>query len=194
MDRGEITIRPIVAADAVTVADLHATSWRDAYRGMLRDEYLDADVAGDRRRVWASRLGDRVDSEFGFIAEAAGEAVGFVFLCGRADDTWGTLVDNLHVLPGLKGRGIGRRLLEAAANETQRRFPDDGIYLFVFEANAAARRFYASVGGREVERAAVEPPGGGSQVHWRVVWDNAERLLASVRSTPKSAGVAQPRL
>ena len=186
MDRGEITIRPIVAADAVTVADLHATSWRDAYRGMLRDEYLDADVAGDRRRVWASRLGDRVDSEFGFIAEAAGEAVGFVFLCGRADDTWGTLVDNLHVLPGLKGRGIGRRLLEAAAHETQRRFPDDGIYLFVFEANAAARRFYASVGGREVERAAVEPPGGGSQVHWRVVWDDAERLLASLRSESRS--------
>ena len=39
MDRGEIAIRPIVAADAITVADLHATSWRDAYRGMLRDEY-----------------------------------------------------------------------------------------------------------------------------------------------------------
>ena len=85
MDRGEIAIRPIVAADASTVADLHATSWRDAYRGMLRDEYLDADVAGDRRRVWTSRLGDRVHSEFGFIAEAAGDAVGFVFLCGRAD-------------------------------------------------------------------------------------------------------------
>ena len=193
MDRGEIAIRPIVAADAITVADLHATSWRDAYRGMLRDEYLDADVAGDRRRVWTSRLGDRVHSEFGFIAEAAGDAVGFVFLCGRADDAWGTLVDNLHVSPGLKGRGIGRRLLEAAANETQRRFPDDGIYLFVFEANAAARRFYASVGGREVERAAVEPPGGGSQVHWRVVWDNAERLLAYVRSARRSNGPAQAR-
>jgi ribosomal protein S18 acetylase RimI-like enzyme len=186
MERGEITIRPIVAADANTVADLHATSWRDAYRGMLRDEYLDADVAGDRRQAWTARLGAPVDSEFGFIAEAAGEPVGFVFVLGRDDDLWGTLVDNLHVLPGFKGRGIGRRLLEAAALETARRYPGERVYLFVFDANAAARRFYAAVGGREVECATVEPPGGGSQMQWRVVWDDAERLLASVRSAPRS--------
>ena len=193
MDRGEITIRPIVAADAITVADLHATSWRDAYRGMLRDEYLDGDVATERRQVWTRRLGQSVDANYGFIAEAETGPVGFAYMLGGADATWGTLIDNLHVVPGQKGRGIGRRLLEAAADETQRRFPDDGLYLFVFEANAAARRFYASVGGREVERAAVEPPGGGSQVHWRVVWDDAERLLASVRSAAKSIGVPQAR-
>jgi ribosomal protein S18 acetylase RimI-like enzyme len=186
MDRGEITTRPIVAADAITVADLHATSWRSAYRGMLRDEYLDADVAGDRRQVWTGRLGAPVDSDFGFIAEAAGGAVGFVFLCGHADDVWGTLVDNLHVLPGLKGRGIGRRLLEAAALETGRRHPREPVHLFVFEANLAARRFYTGIGGREVERMVVEPPGGGSQMEWRVVWNDTDRLLASVSSAPRS--------
>lgn len=186
MDRGEITIRPIVAADADTVADLHATSWRDAYRGMLRDEYLDADVAGERRHAWAARLGTPVDSAFGFLAEAAGDAVGFVFVCGRADAAWGPLIDNLHVLPGLKGRGLGRRLLEAAALETARRYPGERVHLFVFEANVGARRFYAGVGGREVERSTVDAPGGGSQVRWRVLWDDAERLLASVRAAPRS--------
>lgn len=185
MDRGEIAIRPIVAADAVTVADLHAVSWRSAYRGMLRNEYLDGDIATERRAVWTGRLGAPIDASYGFIAEAETGPVGFVYMLGR-DDAWGTLVDNLHVLPGLKGRGIGRRLLEAAALETRRRYPREGVHLFVFEANVAARRFYASVGGREVERAAVEPPGGGSQVHWRVVWDDADRLLASVRSAPRS--------
>src|SRR4029453_3330073 len=141
MDRGEIAIRPIVAADADNVAALHAMSWRDAYRGMLRDEYLDADIVGDRRQVWSGRLGDPVDSEFGFIAEAAGNAVGFVFLRGRADDVWGTLVDNLHVLPALKGRSIGRRLLEAAALDTGRRYPAGRVLRFGFEGNVAPRRF-----------------------------------------------------
>ena len=183
MDRDGITMRPIVAADAAAVAELHATSWRDAYRGMLRDAYLDADVVGERLRTWAERLAAPTDTQFGFLAEIAGEPVGFVFLYGRADAAWGTLVDNLHVRPGLKGRGIGRRLLEAAARETQLRFPHDPVYLFVYEANVAARRFYAGVGGREVERAAVEPPGGGSQIHWRVVWDDAESMLARVAST-----------
>ena len=176
MDRGEIAIRPIVAADAVTVADLHAVSWRSAYRGMLRDEYLDGDIATERRQVWTGRLGALADANFGFIAEAETGPVGFVYMLGRADDAWGTLIDNLHVMPGHKGRGIGRLLLEAAALETGRRHPGERVHLFVFEANVAARRFYASVGGREVERGLVEPPGGGSQVHWRVVWDDAESV------------------
>ena len=186
MDRGEIAIRPIVAADAITVADLHATSWRDAYRGMLRDEYLDGDIATERRQAWTGRLAEPVEANYGFIAEAGTDAVGFVYMLGGVDATWGTLIDNLHVIPGLKGRGLGRRLLEAAALETARRSPGERVYLYVFDANVAARRFYASVGGREVERAAVEPPGGGSQMQWRVVWDDAERLLASVRSAPRS--------
>jgi ribosomal protein S18 acetylase RimI-like enzyme len=187
MDRGEIGIRPIAATDAGTVADLHAASWRSAYRGMLRDEYLDTEVAADRLQAWTSRLGGAADSEFGFIAEAAGEAVGFVFMLGGEDPTWGTLIDNLHVLPGLKGRGIGRRLLEAAAHETGRRYPGERVHLFVFEKNLDARRFYAGVGGREVERTTVEPPGGGVQVRWRVVWDDAAQLLASVRAAPRSS-------
>jgi ribosomal protein S18 acetylase RimI-like enzyme len=180
MDRGEITTRPIVATDAATVADLHTASWRSAYRGMLRDAYLDGDIATERRQVWAERLETPAEANYGFIAEAEAAPVGFVFLLGGVDATWGTLVDNLHVLPGHKGRGIGRRLLEAAARETRRRFPADPVYLYVFEKNLAARRFYASVGGREVERGLVEPPGGGSQVHWRVAWDHAEQLLAAV--------------
>lgn len=180
MDRGPITIRPIVATDAAAVADLHTTSWRSAYRGMLRDEYLDGDIATERRVVWATRLGTPVAANYGYIAESEGGPVGFVYLLGDADATWGTLIDNLHVLPGLKGQGIGRRLLEAAARETRHRRPDERVHLFVYEENHPARRFYASVGGREVERGTVDAPGGGSQIHWRVAWDDAAHLLASV--------------
>jgi hypothetical protein len=105
MDRGEITTRPIVLADAATVADLHTASWRSAYRGMLRDEYLDGDIATERRQVWTARLGESVDANYGFIAEAETVPVGFVYMLGGVDATWGTLIDNLHVLPGQKGRG-----------------------------------------------------------------------------------------
>jgi ribosomal protein S18 acetylase RimI-like enzyme len=180
-----ITTRPIIEADASTVAELHTTSWRSAYRGMLRDEYLDGDIAVERRQVWAARLAAPVHANYGFMAESDAGPVGFVYLLGGADATWGTLVDNLHVVPGMKGRGIGRRLLAAAAHETLRRFPNDGVYLYVFEANLAARGFYASIGGREVERGVVEPPGGGSQVHWRVAWNGAGQLLAFLGKEPR---------
>jgi len=183
MDRTEIVIRSIVTADAATVADLHTTSWRSAYRGMLRDEYLDGDIATERRQVWSTRLATPVAANYGFIAESEAGPVGFVFMLGDNDPTWGTLVDNLHVLPGLKGRGIGRRLLEAAALETVRRYPDQRVHLFVYEANHDARRFYARVGGREVERGHVEAPGGGAQVHWRVAWDDPAHLLSAVSTS-----------
>jgi ribosomal protein S18 acetylase RimI-like enzyme len=181
------TLRPMRADDADAVALLHATSWRSAYRGMLRDDYLDGDIATERQRAWAARLGEPVEANYGFIAEAEAGPVGFVFMLGRDDATWGTLVDNLHVLPDRKGRGIGRRLLEAAAHETGRRYPGERVHLFVFEKNVAARRFYASIGGHEVEQGVVEPPGGPSQVHCRIAWDDAAQLLASVRSTSGGA-------
>ena len=113
---------------------------------MLRDGYLDADVASDRRQAWAARLGAG-RREFGFIAEAEAGPVGFVYMLSGVDATWGTLIDNLHVMPGFKGRGIGRRLLEAAARNRASLPRASAFILFVFEANIAARRFYASVGG-----------------------------------------------
>jgi ribosomal protein S18 acetylase RimI-like enzyme len=181
----KITMRPIAASDAATVADLHTASWRSAYRGMLRDEYLDGDIASERLRVWMARLTAPVDTAYGFIVEIDGPPAGFVYLFGEAAPTWGTLIDNLHVLPGLKGRGIGRALLNAAAIETDRRHPGRPVHLFVYEKNLAARRFYASIGGREVERDTVEAPGGGSLIHCRVVWRDATRLMTSATLTPQ---------
>ena len=180
-----IVTRPIAETDADIVAALHAASWRDSYRGMLSDAYLDSDVVADRRAVWDQRLQQLHPSHFGFVAELAGKPVGFVFLKGLLDPKWGTLLDNIHVLPGLKGQGIGRVLMEVAVRETSRRYPSDGIYLWVFEQNAPARRFYARLGGKEVERVIIEPPGGGSIPEWRVVWDSPHSLLS------RTAGAAE---
>jgi GNAT superfamily N-acetyltransferase len=173
-------VRPLVKADATTLARLHAASWRNAYRGLLRDEYLDSIADADRLAVWAARMDHPQPTDFGFIAEADAACAGFVFLRGVDDAAWGTLVDNLHVLPAFKGQGIGRLLMEAAARETIRRHPDHGVFLWVFEANHHARRFYARLGGRDAERQVVDAPGGGALPAWRVVWPSPAHLLASM--------------
>jgi len=179
-----ITTRPIAATDAAAVSDIHVASWRDSYRGMLRDDYLDSAIAPERLAVWTERLRNLAPFDFGFIAAAANRSLGFVFLRGADDPVWGTLLDNLHVLPGFKGQGIGRLLVEAGAREAMNRHPRDRVYLWVFEQNSGARRFYRRLGGHEAERAVVDVPGGGAVAEWRVVWDNPERLLtaASINS------------
>ena len=39
-----ITLRSVTASDAHLLAELHIASWRVAYRGLLRDEYLDGPI------------------------------------------------------------------------------------------------------------------------------------------------------
>jgi len=43
----------------------------------------------------------------------------------KEDEDWGSLIDNLHVAPGLGRRGIGRALMGAAAGWLTTNFPDD---------------------------------------------------------------------
>jgi GNAT superfamily N-acetyltransferase len=169
--------RLIQTTDAEILASLHIASWRSAYRGILRDEYLDVDVVDDRQAAWSERLSNLTPSHFGFIVEMRTQPVGFVFLHGHDDPRWGTLIDNLHVLPHLKGNGLGRLLMAAAAQEASARYPEDGVYLWVFEQNTQARGFYAHLGGRNVERALVDPPGGGQVARWRVAWSNPGDLV-----------------
>jgi GNAT superfamily N-acetyltransferase len=57
----------------------------------------------------------------------------------------------MAVLPGLQHKGIGRRLLEAAAQEA-RDWPAEAIRLDAFDAEAGAGGFYVKCGFRECGR------------------------------------------
>jgi ribosomal protein S18 acetylase RimI-like enzyme len=102
------------------------------------------------------------------------------------DDTWGALIDNLHVTPGLKRQGIGTRLLGIVARQVIDRSPSSGMYLWVLEHNFHARTFYASRGGRCVGRHEVPPPGGiagrlnGRPIGLRYAWPNPAVLLSEL--------------
>jgi len=63
-----VTYRPIVALDATTIAYLHATSWRSAYRGILPDEYLEDDIEADRLTHWRCRLSAPTERDVGVLA------------------------------------------------------------------------------------------------------------------------------
>ena len=74
------------------------------------------------------------------VAQTGGRIVGFVAMSN------GDLLEHLYVHPELTGRGIGSALLERA----KARMPG-GFRLWVFQANAGARRFYERHGLRIVK-------------------------------------------
>lgn len=155
--------------DAHAIAALHAASWRDAYRLILDPAYLAGPVEQDRLDVWTGRLSAPDAARRTMLAEDAVGIIGFICTFGGDDATWGSLVDNLHVLPNAKGRGVGRALLRSAAHWVEQAHPSGGMYLWVYEANGASCRFYDRMGGRPVERSLRPSPGGTApslRYHW----------------------------
>ena len=174
-------VRQIIPEDVAAIAAIHAASWRSAYRGILRDEFLDTDLTSNRVTLWERRLSLIPPNNFGYLATIAERASGFAFAFGAHDPIWGTQIDNLHVLPERKGSGIGRQLLEAVCTRAEVAHPDVGLYLWVYERNQAACLFYERLAGRLVERLLIEPPGGGKAAELRYVWSSPGQLMHALR-------------
>jgi steroid delta-isomerase-like uncharacterized protein len=170
-------IRRATADDVRAIATLHAESWRSAYRGSLSDEYLDQRVLADRLSLWSEKLssGDS-DSFLVLLASHEAEPIGFVCVILDEEETWGALLDNLHVLPAWKGKGLGKRLMVDAAKWIASRRPGSPLHLWVIEANDEARSFYRRLGGRPRDRKLWRAPDGNAVGLVRYVWDDATRV------------------
>ena len=167
-----MTIRMAEPADAHAVAQLHARSWYTAYRGILSDEFLDGPLLADRQAVWRARFAELNRSDqIILVDEQAGKIHGFACAFLDADPDWGTLLDNLHVVPECKGQGLGRQLMAEVAkrllelNRTR-------LHLWAFEQNHAARRFYERLGGVITTSHAESAPDGREVNAVRYCWSD----------------------
>ncbi|HEY2675822.1 MAG TPA: GNAT family N-acetyltransferase [Steroidobacteraceae bacterium] len=173
-----MTIRPAHSADAPAIAQLHASSWQTAYRGILLDAFLDGPLLENRHALWRDRLSlDARADQFVVVDEQAGEIRGFACAFFDADPEWGTLLDNLHVVPKLKGRGLGRQLISATAAAVMRNTANPQLHLWAYEQNRAARRFYERLGGI-LTATEEEPALDGSRVRAvRYCWRELSELV-----------------
>jgi GNAT superfamily N-acetyltransferase len=170
------TLRPATKDDAIVIAKLHATSWRIAYRGLLSDEYLDNDLAGERIAYWSRKLTTLTEREFILLAMShEGDIEGFIAVMNQPESGYVALVDNLHVRPDLKGRGIGRALMQAAARQLLVSGRTN-YYLWVLNGNEPACRFYESIGGIAGDERIVHF-GGRDVKATRFGWMTFEKVL-----------------
>jgi ribosomal protein S18 acetylase RimI-like enzyme len=170
-------LRLALPADAPAIAALHSASWAIAYAHILHADWLSQDLAADRLHVWTERFAAPDPTMRVLLADDHDGLAGFACIFLAADPHWGSHVDNLHVRPGLKGQGLGRRLLGAAARLALAEAPGAGLDLHVFAANTAARGFYARVGGQEGPLDKEIAPDGSRQAYCRVWWPDPTILL-----------------
>jgi GNAT superfamily N-acetyltransferase len=123
-----VEIRPAVQQDAEAAAALWLWSRREALGLIPAPVHSDAEVRG-----WmASHVLAQLEC---WVAETIdGTIVGLLVL----EEDW---VDQLYVLPGWQGQGVGSQLLGFA-----KRLRPHGLQLWTFASNTPARRFYEQRG------------------------------------------------
>ena len=185
-DTASIEIADARADDGPTIAAIHAESWRMNYRSALTDSFLDGDCVRNRLEVWRERLAAPSSDQLVLVARRKrrdlptgtdpGSIVGFACAYLREDPQWGTLLDNLHVVPDAQRSGIGTALMAGVARRSHARDPRVGLYLWVLDQNHKARRFYERLHASDVGGDIWAAPGGGSVPRRRYAWRDLERL------------------
>jgi ribosomal protein S18 acetylase RimI-like enzyme len=176
-------IRKACLDDLSSIANLHAQSWRDNYRDVLSEEYLEKIVFTDRQAVWTSRLNNPLTNQLVLVAEIDDHICGFICAFGDNHPTFGTIIDNLHVKSGNKGKGVGRQLLAAAASWAATHYKSTDLYLEVLESNTKAIGFYESLGAKNIGSSYWHTPCGNQTKEFIYSWGLpdtlAEKLLLS---------------
>ncbi len=147
----KMTFRKVRQNEAAQIAALHARSWQIAYKGILSDSFLENEVFDERLKVWQNRFATPEDNRCIFVAVDDGVICGFICIYGNDDAQWGSLIDNLHISPDFKGKGIGKRLMNEAKKWIFETHQTTYFHLWVYENNHAARQFYEKLGGENVE-------------------------------------------
>jgi ribosomal protein S18 acetylase RimI-like enzyme len=141
--------RLATTSDASPIAAIHASSWQRHYRGAMSDHYLDHEASAERDQFWNTRFADHSDQMQTIVAYNDKQLTGFCCLEPDLHPQDGYYLDNLHVIPEAKGKGVGKMLMQKSAALLLKERSDGRIYLWVLADNTDAIGFYNYLGARQ---------------------------------------------
>lgn len=188
-----ITVRRARPSDAGAIGAVHVAAWRSAYPGILPDGYL-ARLSPVRQAAYydgAVRSGVGVHvacvsgADLGTLGGAA-RIVGFVTGTPAREGRWSEPlaegeIETLYVLDDWRERGLGRRLMRAAAAHLASA-GCRSAFVWVLRANPS-RWFYERLGGRVVAEQTISVA-GTPVVQTAYVWSPIEKLVQATSLAP----------
>ena len=174
-----ITVRPASLLNAADIAHIHLNCWKNNYKGIIDQSFLDTLTLEDRLKNRQKILKESTDIHF--IALYQNKIVGFCdagHFYFRTNQKLSTEQRNnrnepgeiysMYVSPEYQNRGIGKFLFEQARNELNNK----GLIPFIIwtlKDNQASCQFYESLGGIRIDEM-VRSFGGReySQVAYRL--------------------------
>jgi GNAT superfamily N-acetyltransferase len=127
-------IRRAELDDAARLGQLHSQCWAELYSGALPPDVLAELSPPVMAQLW-ERFVTRGDEYVQYVAEVDGAILGFAGFGPGREEGFAELreVYFVYVAPEAKRSGLGSQLLAAEA---------DASYLWVWERNRAAQKFY----------------------------------------------------
>ena len=149
-----ITVRLARPDDAEAIADAHVRGWLTTYRGLVPDSVLDGLSVERRTTFWRDTITSETTADTPartWGIEEAGKGRGFASSGAVRDQPDGLAgageVFAIYLAPEARGRGLGRALFAHVVDDLRDR-GFNAVVVWVFEANAATRRFYEAAGFR----------------------------------------------
>ncbi len=186
-----ITIRRARPGDAAAIGAVHVAAWRSTYPGILPDEYLArmsvARQAAHYENGIRAGVGVHVATASGLdLGPAGGPAriVGFITGAPTREPRPGGAIgdgeiETLYVLDDWRERGLGRRLMRAAAAHLASA-GCASAFVWVLRDNPN-RWFYERLRGRAAATATIRV-GGAPVVQTAYVWSPIEKLAQATSS------------
>ena len=167
------SIRPARPGDEAELANAHLHSWREAYKGLLPQSYLD-DLPltfKNRKNAWLQKINEP-EKFILQVAESKYGIVGFACLQSARDEDRKEYaeVSAIYLLEKFKGKGIGFKLLASGLKQIQQR-GFNKAYCWVLEGNPTVK-FYEKSGARFDGTAKDDEIGGMKCRDLRYVWED----------------------
>jgi ribosomal protein S18 acetylase RimI-like enzyme len=169
-------IRQASGTDFNRIADIHLESWQDSYVDVMPADFLNGKLVPHLKQHWADV---EIQSEDVVLVAEEKELIGFIAVWCRPTP----FIDNLHVKPSHRSQNVGTALLTAAAEELLKKGKRTG-FLWVFESNENAIRFYERLGGVKKERA-MKNIFGYEVLIRKIEWDDLSTITYNLWTSPK---------
>ena len=171
----EFVIVPAGPGDAAALAEVHVRAWRETYRGLLPELYLQRMSAAQHAQRWRRQLTRARPGEVVLAAEGPRGVMGY---CAGAI-VGGTEAEifTLYLLRASQGCGLGRRLMEMTARALTAQGAKS-LRLWVLNGNDKAMGFYAHLGGVPVSDR-PSPGWSGALRETAVRWSDIRALAAA---------------
>lgn len=143
------SVRRAKPSDSAALAEIFASSWRLAYRGIIPDSHLECLIRRRGETWWTKAI--RTEAHL-LVIETGGKVAGYA-TCGltRSHNVYKGEIYEIYLGPLYQGMGLGAHLFEACRNELDRRGLD-GLIVWALEDNDMAAAFYWRRGGRPIAR------------------------------------------